>query len=60
VTANYERVTMADVRAAAAKYLDPDHMAIIVVGDRKLIEPALEAAHVAPIVAVDLQAKPTS
>jgi zinc protease len=60
VTANYERVTVADVRAAAAKYLDPDHMAIIVVGDRKLIEPALEAAHVAPIVTVDLQAKPTS
>jgi zinc protease len=60
VTANYERVTMADVRAAADKYLDPDHMAIIVVGDRKLIEPALEAAHVAPIVTVDLQAKPTS
>jgi hypothetical protein len=48
------------VRAAASKYLDPDHMAIIVVGDRQLIEPALEAAHVAPIVAVDLQAKPTS
>ncbi len=60
VTANYERVTVADVRAAASKYLDPDHMAIVVIGDRKLIEPALEAAHVAPITGVDLQAKPTS
>jgi zinc protease len=60
VSANYERVTVADVRAAAAKYLDPDHMAIIVVGDRKLIERGLEAAHVAPIVTVDLSAKPTS
>jgi predicted Zn-dependent peptidase len=60
VTANYERVTLADVRAAATKYIDPDHMAIIVVGDRKSVEPTLTAAHIAPIVDVDLEAKPTS
>ena len=60
LTANYERVTLADVRAAATKYLDPDHMAIVIVGDRKAVEPGLAAAHVAPIVSVDLQARPTS
>jgi predicted Zn-dependent peptidase len=60
VSANYERVTLAEVRAAAIKYLDPDHMAIIVVGDRKSVEPTLTAAHIAPIVDVDLQSKPTS
>jgi zinc protease len=60
VSANYERVTLADVRAAATKYLDPDHVAIIVVGDRKSVEPALAAAHVAPILVVDLLARPTS
>jgi len=60
VSANYARVTLAEVRAAAIKYLDPDHVAIVVVGDRKTVEPGLMAAHVAPIVDVELLATPTS
>ncbi len=28
---------------------DPAHQAIVVVGDRKAIEPGIEAAHVAPV-----------
>jgi zinc protease len=60
VTQNFERVTLDDVRAAATRYLDPDHMAVVVVGDRKSVEPGLTATHVAPVVDVDLQAKPTS
>jgi predicted Zn-dependent peptidase len=53
LTQNFEQVTLADVRAAATRYIDPDHMAIVVVGDRKTIEAGLAATHVAPIVDVD-------
>jgi zinc protease len=36
-------VTLADVNRVAQKYLDPDHMAIVIVGDRSVIEPKLKA-----------------
>jgi zinc protease len=45
-------LTAADVRAAAAKYLDPDHLAITVAGDRSKIEAALRATGI-PVVIVD-------
>jgi zinc protease len=45
-------LTGADVRAAAAKYIDPDHMAIAVIGDRSKIEAALRATGI-PVVIVD-------
>lgn len=35
-------VTLADVNRVANKYLTPDRMAIVVVGDRKVIEPGLK------------------
>jgi predicted Zn-dependent peptidase len=41
-------VTREDVRAAVAAYLDPQHMAIAIVGDRASIEPQL--AKLRPIV----------
>ena len=56
LTANYEAVTVAEARTAAARYLDPAHLAIVVVGDREAIGPGLRAAHVAPVVPVDLAA----
>ena len=34
-------VTIADVNRVANKYLTPDKMAILIVGDRKVIEPRL-------------------
>ena len=43
-------LTLTQDREAAAKYIDPNKMAIVVVGDRKLIEPGLRAANLAPIV----------
>ncbi len=46
---NYNRVTVADVNAAAQKYLDPSHEAIVVVGDGKTITPGIQAAHLAPV-----------
>lgn len=57
-TGNIDRVTAGDVTAVANKYLDPAHMAVVVVGDRKQIEDKLRAANVAPVVVVDMQAKP--
>jgi zinc protease len=52
VTQNFERVTRSDVTHAAFRYLDPAHLAIVVVGDRKVVEPGLEATHIGPIVNV--------
>lgn len=57
-TANVERVSAGDVTAAADKYLDPDHLAIVVVGDGAQVEAKLKAANIAPVVMVDMQAKP--
>ncbi|HYJ90688.1 MAG TPA: hypothetical protein VEV84_05220, partial [Pyrinomonadaceae bacterium] len=35
-------VTIEDVNRVANKYLDPSKMAIVIVGDRKVIEPGLK------------------
>lgn len=45
-------VTLAQVQAAAAKYLDPDHIVIVVTGDRAKIEGPLRATGI-PVVIVD-------
>ncbi len=39
--AKIAKVTIADVNRVANKYLTPDQMAIVIVGDRKVIEPGL-------------------
>jgi len=41
-TAGIEAVTPADVQRVARKYVDPDHFVMVVVGDRKAIEPGLK------------------
>jgi len=51
-------VAPADVAAAAAKYIDLEHLIIVVTGDRATIEPALRAAKIAPVVIVDPNGKP--
>lgn len=51
-------VTQTDVTAAAAKYFDASHLTIVVSGPRAVIEPALRAANVAPVVVVDDAGKP--
>jgi zinc protease len=56
--AGISRVTTSDIAAAAMKYVDVDHLVIIVTGDRKVIEPALRAANIAPVVVVDANGKP--
>jgi hypothetical protein len=39
------------VQSAAARHLDPDHMAIVVIADRSKVEPALRATGI-PVVIV--------
>ena len=51
-------VTSEQVSAAAATYLDPSRLVIVVAGDRKIVEPALRAAKIAPIIIVGESCKP--
>jgi zinc protease len=46
---NVEAVAVADVQRVARKYLQPDRMAIVVVGDRKAIEPGIRALNLGPV-----------
>lgn len=51
-------VSKEDVVRVAQKYIDPEHLAIVIVGDRKQIEAALAATKIAPIVVLDVNGNP--
>jgi zinc protease len=51
-------VTTADVVRVAQKYIDPEHMAIVIVGDRARIEAPLMATNIAPLVVLDVNGDP--
>lgn len=55
---NIEAVTQADVARVAQQYINPGSLAVVIVGDRKSIEPGLKAANVAPIVIRDISGQP--
>ena len=46
-------VTAADVANAATKYIQPDKFAVVVIGDRKTIEPGIKALNLGPITVVE-------
>ncbi len=50
-------VTLADVERAAKTYLDPSKMAIVIVGDRKVIEPGLKELGY-PLMILDTDGNP--
>jgi zinc protease len=52
------KVTAADVQRAAKTYIDPDHLAVIIVGDRKIIEAGVAGLSEGPVVVRDLWGKP--
>jgi zinc protease len=52
-------ITAADVVRVAKKHIDLDHLAIVVVGDRKAIEEPLRATKVAPIAYLDIDGAPS-
>jgi zinc protease len=43
-------ITRADVDRAARTYLNPDHMAILIVGDRAVVEPSLKSLPYAQVI----------
>jgi predicted Zn-dependent peptidase len=51
-------VTRDDVVRVAKQYIDPDHLAIVIVGDRSKIEAPLAATNIAPIVHLDIEGNP--
>jgi zinc protease len=52
---NVRGVTKDDVVRVANKYIDLDHLVIIIVGDRKVIEQPLRNTGIAPIVFLDIK-----
>ncbi len=51
-------VTKEEVVRVARQYLDLDHLAIVIIGDRASIEAPLKATKIAPVVALDLDGNP--
>jgi zinc protease len=53
-------VTKDDVLRVARKYIDLDHLAIVIVGDRASIEAPLKATGIAPITYLDIEGNQVS
>lgn len=53
-----EAVTQADVQRVASRYVDPSRLAVIVVGDRKSVEPTVKALDLGPVSVRDMNGKP--
>jgi len=49
------KVTAADVQEAAARHIQPDRMAVVIVGDRKAIEPGIAALKLGTLRVVPLE-----
>jgi len=58
MAARVNAVTPDDLVRVARKYIDLDHLDIVIVGDRAAIEKPLEATGIAPIVHLDLEGNP--
>ena len=54
-TERIRAVTAADVQRAAERYIQPDKFAVVVVGDRKVIEPRITALNLGPVKAVSVE-----
>jgi zinc protease len=52
--AGLEKVTVADLNAAAKKYIHPDKLALLVVGNGAEIKPGLEELKLGPVQPVDI------
>ncbi len=51
-------VTQAEVQQVAEKYIDPSHLTVLIVGDRKSIEGPIRALNVGPVVFRDTNGNP--
>jgi predicted Zn-dependent peptidase len=52
--ANIEAVTAADVQRVAQKYIVPERLAVVVVGDRKVIEPGIRSLNLGAVKALTI------
>ena len=57
-TAKVNAVTREDLVRAAKKYIDTDHLNLVIVGDRATIEGPLKATGIAPIQVLDVDGRP--
>jgi predicted Zn-dependent peptidase len=57
-SAKVSAVTADDLVRVAQKYIDLDHLNIVIVGDRATIEEPLRKAGIAPVVVLDIEGKP--
>jgi zinc protease len=53
-TERVRAVTSADVQRAAERYVQPDKFAVVVVGDRKVIEPGVRSLKLGPLRVVTI------
>lgn len=49
-----DAVTQGEVKRVADRYIDPKHLAVVIVGDAKVIEPGLKATKIGPVERRDL------
>jgi predicted Zn-dependent peptidase len=56
---NVSAVTKDDLARVAKKYIDLNHLAIVIVGDRSVVEGPLKATNIAPITTIDIDGNPT-
>ena len=55
---NVSAVTKEDVLRVAKQYIDLNHLAIVIVGDRAEVEAGLKATGIAPITYIDIEGNP--
>jgi len=51
-------VTQSEAQRVAEKYIDPSHLTILIVGDRKTIEGPIKALNIGPVVFRDASGNP--
>jgi len=51
-------VTQSEVQDIAERYIDPLHLTVLIVGDRKLIANPLKALNIGPVVLLDVNGNP--
>ena len=52
---NIQSVTAADAQRVAQKYIQPDRLAVVVVGDQKVIEPGIRALNFGPVRSLTIE-----
>lgn len=57
---NVSAVTKEDLARVAKQYIDLDHLAIVIVGDRASVEGPLKATGLAPITVLDVDGNPSA